>query len=359
MTQPVEDERLLPSEELLAYLAWRHSRDQEENAQALALALWPLWEIMRFDSLDASTAAWLPGVLDRVETAYYQAQRMTAVYNVNVRFASLPLEEPLSVDLPDVQRPAGGVFAGGWNVPQATAEGPIRTVPAGDPFPSGRVANSLAIEANVLTKRAMPGPEAELMADARVRSSGAAIREAVNGSRNATHNWIRNDRKKLIGYARVTDSDPCAFCAILASRGAVFTKDSFLKKDAKFTPNEDAPTDLPDGFSNVAKVHNHCKCVLRPVYSKADSWDAAAKHYRKLWDRVDKDVGQWLPTREKRAGEVKQFKELLDASPFPGNSFDLYGIRKKLDDRESGLLDAGLSPADPRVRWGQGMRIAV
>jgi len=51
--------------------------------------------------------------------------------------------------------------------------------------------------------------------------------------------------RKAIGWRRVTDGNPCAFCAMLASRGPVY-------RDAA----------AADGL----KYHAHCGCGAEPVY---------------------------------------------------------------------------------------------
>lgn len=71
--------------------------------------------------------------------------------------------------------------------------------------------------------------------------------------------------KGPIGYARVPDANPCAFCAMLASRGVSYTKflpdgvglyrsDSFVASNARF---------IGDG---KFKVHDWCGCTIEAVY---------------------------------------------------------------------------------------------
>lgn len=215
-----------------------------------------------------------------------------------------------------------------------------------DAFDTDRVATSLLIQADYKTKLQMPGPEDELMHNALVRSSGTAVREAVNGSRNVVDNVRKVDRR-LIGYARVTDSDPCYFCALLASRGAVYTRQSFLDVDQKFTPNPNGAKNLPEDFSDVAKVHNNCKCTLRPVYSKSQAMDEAAQHYKAGWDSV-------YATAKTNRGDVNEFRKWLEDNPYQGSQADLYRLKQDLHDRELSLLAAGFSHTSPQVKWAAG-----
>lgn len=359
-----------------AWFAAQHARDQESIANNLAVALFPLWGIMRFTELDASTASWLPAVLPRVETAFFQSQRLSAVFNANVRAAELPLEPALVMDVPDVQFSEG--------VPRISFEMPPVDEPPGveqvrvqlPEFSRDEVATSLTIEANYQTKRAMPGPEAELMRNALVRSSGAAVRQAMNGGRGVTNEVMRVDRR-VVGFARVTDNNPCAFCALLASRGAVYGKGAFARSDSAreadranpkstWAKNPEAARDVPDGWTNVAKVHNNCRCHLRPVFANESRWDAAARHFLQLWEDRWKNSGETkqeaidavLSTNPKMSGyalsraiDLRAFKRKLEKNPFKGSQFDLNTMRRDLTARREGLLDAGVTPNSANFRW--------
>lgn len=88
-------------------------------------------------------------------------------------------------------------------------------------------------------------------------AAGAGVRHALNGGRSLTSNAIQQDPVAL-GYYRQTRPDCCAFCALLASRGAVYKEDSFTFSDAQF---------FGDLFSDV-KVHDNCHCAIVPVYEE-------------------------------------------------------------------------------------------
>lgn len=326
-----------------AYLALRQSRDQEAIAAELAQALSRSWNLMDFRALDDSTAIWVPTVLPLIEMAFLQSQRVSAVFTQSVRLAVLPTEPPLNIALPDVQ------------APKLITPGAFHAIPAGggpmevDHFPEKRVITSLISEANIETKKRMPGPEAELMEKAESRSTGAAVRHAMDGSRGVTDRVMRD--RRVLGYARVTDSDPCAFCALLASRGAVFKKDSFQGSDAQFAPHPEASTSLPEKFSDVAKVHDHCCCSLRPVYTRTGSFDAAAKYWRNGWDAI-----YARNPYDSNSNHIKQFREWHQANPFPGVQFDLHSLKQDLANRREALLDAGFAEDSPQVQWAEGSR---
>lgn len=330
-----------------AYLAMRHAQDQEAIVAELALALYPLWQMVQFEDLDSSMLLWLPAVLPRIRTAFLQSQRVTAVFTQNVRFASLPTEDPLPISVPDVELPRTALSPGAFDMPDlggALDEGALAVF---DEFPEAHVAESLTIEADFKTKKQMPGPREELMEKALVRSSGEAIRQAVDGSRGVTENIARRDRKAL-GYARVTDSDPCSFCAILASWGAVYHKDSFKASNAKFRANAGRRGELPAGFTDVARVHNNCKCTLRPVFTKASDMDAAAKYWLNAWNKVT-EKNPYLSNRE----QLRLFDKWHRENPFPGVQFDLHQMERDLRDRRDSLLDAGFAADSPQVLWAE------
>lgn len=345
-TQKPPKDSLGPLEQVVAYLALRHSEDQESIKTWLLATLFPLWQLMRFQDLDASTVVWVRSVLPIVEESYFQSQRVASVFAANVRAVELPGADPIPMSLPDVAQPVG-VPSSRFNlvVPNPVVPDAGEVVEF-DPFPLKEAAKSLAIEANALTKQQMPGPEDGLMDAALKRSSGAAVRHAIDGQRNVTSNLLKFDRK-IQGYARFTDGDPCYFCAILASQGAVFGKGSYIDSDAKF----DAPNGIeyPPGFI-PAKVHNNCACSLRPVYTK-DRWDSEAKFY----------LGQWLDVTKARENRGLSWQAKVNRFRRQFKTFDraepnLTELRDVLQRRESALINAGFDPASPQVLWAAGFK---
>jgi len=83
--------------------------------------------------------------------------------------------------------------------------------------------------------------EARQIALARV--SGAVTRHILDGGRDTILQSVQAD-KQAVGWARVTDGDPCYFCLTLASRGAVYKSEQTA------------------GF----QAHDHCGCTAMPVY---------------------------------------------------------------------------------------------
>lgn len=82
-------------------------------------------------------------------------------------------------------------------------------------------------------------------------TQGTAVRIAQSGARNTILNAVRED-PKAIGWYRVTDDAPCAFCALLASRVAMKGRGSLYrsKESASF------------------KAHNDCGCTAAPLFDR-------------------------------------------------------------------------------------------
>lgn len=108
---------------------------------------------------------------------------------------------------------------------------------------------------------------------------GTASRIALDGGRTTIADTMRRD-PVAVGWYRVTDGHPCAFCAMLAGRGVVYKQDT-----ADF------------------KSHNHCGCSAAPAFSRKQPLPEinqtaarvylergdgpALRAFRKAWDAVD------------------------------------------------------------------------
>lgn len=116
----------------------------------------------------------------------------------------------------------------------------------------------------------------------------AGIRHAQNGARDTVKDYVKADARAR-AWVRVTANDPrvCWMCAMLASR-VNFKDGSFDDSDSMF-----------EGIG-TAKVHDGCRCHLRPIYgaglpeatlSYKDAWrdlsggpDDAATNFRRNWE---------------------------------------------------------------------------
>jgi len=90
---------------------------------------------------------------------------------------------------------------------------------------------------------------------------GATTRLVLQGGRDTIEHTARRD-EQAVGWARVTDGDPCYFCAMLAGRGAVY-----LSQDS-------------GGF----EPHDRCGCEPEPIYNGQDhKLPGRAGEFSKLW----------------------------------------------------------------------------
>lgn len=103
---------------------------------------------------------------------------------------------------------------------------------------------------------------------------GEVSRNILNGGRGATLNSVHADRV-AVGYVRITDGNPCAFCAMLASRGPVY-------KSAR------SAVTGPVLVNGEYKAHPRCGCTAKPVYAKADPWPERNQQFREQWDATTK-----------------------------------------------------------------------
>lgn len=113
-----------------------------------------------------------------------------------------------------------------------------------------------------------------------VRVSGAATRLALDGGRETLIRSIERDPARP-RWHRVTSVDPCSFCRMLASRGAVYRAEETARFDA----------------------HDHCSCVPEPAY-EGSSLPPATQRFREQWDQATRGhAGQEALVAFRRAVE--------------------------------------------------------
>lgn len=141
-----------------------------------------------------------------------------------------------------------------------------------------------------LKRRAGRGEsEAQAKRGGLVVVSGSATRHVLNGGRGATLKLVEAD-EKAIGWARVTDNDPCAFCAMLASRGPAYK----TQATASFQP------------------HDQCACTAEPVYSRSAAWPGRAREFNRLWYAATKGYsGKDAINAFRRAHDARRSETVL------------------------------------------------
>lgn len=117
-----------------------------------------------------------------------------------------------------------------------------------------------------------------------VDAAGAASRLAMQPARDTLIGATHADGQ-AVGWARLTDADPCYFCALLASRGPKYHS----RESASF------------------QAHDHCACVAVPMFSTTAPWPGRAREYQQLYNAVTADVGGKEKLRAfRRAYEARQ-----------------------------------------------------
>jgi hypothetical protein len=106
--------------------------------------------------------------------------------------------------------------------------------------------------------------KAAALRNALVQQTGSAARLAMQPGRETIVGAVRSD-PRYHGWIRVSDGDPCAFCAMLLSRGPVYKEESA-------------------GF----EAHDHCACGAEP-FAAGSPWPEKNLTYNHLWQQTKHD----------------------------------------------------------------------
>ncbi|WP_455906939.1 VG15 protein [Nocardiopsis alba] len=90
-------------------------------------------------------------------------------------------------------------------------------------------------------------------------------RQVLAGGRDAMHASMSAD-DRLLGYQRVASGRCCAFCAMLAARGPVYSSRGRAGGGRSWHPG--------------------CKCTTEPVYSRATNLPDTSVRYEQMWSEV-------------------------------------------------------------------------
>lgn len=193
------------------------------------------WRILDPTNIDAGLDAWLTSALSAIQEYRLASARLAGSY-----VTAFSAAEGGAAFSPRV----AGFVNPEQVITSLTITGPVR-------FKAG-------VAAGKTTARAMR--------DARTSSAAAAMRHAMDGGRETVLNGVEGD-PNAIGWARAASGGACAFCALLASRGPVYSEDT-----GRF------------------RSHDGCNCSLEPVYERLgrDAWPPGSAEYRELYDETAK-----------------------------------------------------------------------
>jgi hypothetical protein len=139
-----------------------------------------------------------------------------------------------------------------------------------------RLEMSLDVTGPVEFKKAIAAgktPQQALDAAA-VRMVGSTQYLALEGGRSVMRQSIDAD-ERATGWSRVTDNDPCAWCAMLASRGPVY-------KSAKTAG---------DPRQGGNSYHDHCACQAWPAFTLDEPFVGIAERLYDDWRRETRGRG--------------------------------------------------------------------
>ncbi|HEX5511619.1 MAG TPA: hypothetical protein VFX41_07865 [Actinomycetales bacterium] len=302
---------MVATAEQLAALDASHQEQQLKNASGVASLILAYWALVRKDDIAGTGGEWLDKSTDAVVAGWRKSIDLSLAYTTTVRRLQAPraaAPELPRIEIPNRMRDVSvianeprllvpnyeqirkslaytglkGAVVGLQKTPQD-----IKPL-AGDDTPMSPADRNLMDATNrLLAKRRQ-----EAFEKAGAAATGAALRHVFNGGREAVKKAIKLDARVARGYVRVARIGCCYFCAMLASRGPVYGKDSFDESDPRFLGDE----------GTKHKVHDFCRCALRPVYtSSAMEWPNNSLDYDELWRRSTRDVSGSAKVRKFRA----------------------------------------------------------
>lgn len=158
-----------------------------------------------------------------------------------------------------------------------------------------RVTGPVAFKEHVERTGSVEGAKAAMVA----RLPAAAARQVMAGGRETIERTAEEDRR-IVGWRRVTDADPCAFCAMLASRGAVY----LTRESASGVVGRGRGGTLRGSRQRGEPYHDGCECTVAPLYehepeppevvdlenqwlqaTAGHSGKAAIRAWRQYWDK--------------------------------------------------------------------------
>jgi len=270
-------------------LTEQHRLDQVAIKAAFLAQFVQLWPVLSWTALDATSAVWVRASMSlirrfrqrsalRAERYYRDFRLIEGPASVRlsplppIQYVHAPAADELAIDLVrDVRNADSAAFNRDlrrFDDARRDDRGGI-----GSDFPNLRIdwaKSDAASEQSLLVtgpgelkrQAAMGRTEQQAKDRGLVVVSGSASRQVLNGGRTATLELVYSDPTP-IGWVRVTDGDPCAFCAMLAGRGL-------------YRPYRTAES---AGF----QAHDACACTAEPVYSRRAALPGRGAEFQRLW----------------------------------------------------------------------------
>lgn len=125
-------------------------------------------------------------------------------------------------------------------------------------------------------------PLASRLAVAERRTEAVAQKLVADQGRETVRRAVREDRQ-AVGYARAAALGACAFCRLMASRGAVYATAQSAGREAN---------ERFSGDASVAKFHDNCHCAIIPVF-RGQRFELSA--HAQEWDRLYREYAAPYP----------------------------------------------------------------
>lgn len=212
-------------------LTEQHRQSQVALRARVVRQLVGLWQGFDPDDIDVSWQRIAPFVMQIATQGRQISEGLSATYYRGFRAAEGVTGAPPSVELsPDWRARAQASF-----------------------YLTGPVAAKALVKIN----------RPDVAQQALVHLSGSLSRVVLNAGRETITETVAHDERALAWF-RVTDGDPCSFCAMLASRGPVYrTRES-----------------------GAFQAHDACACTAEPQFVSGAAWPGRGREFQEMWGRV-------------------------------------------------------------------------
>ena len=154
----------------------------------------------------------------------------------------------------------------------STAEAPVLDDIQTTPNTERLRTSLLAVGPGLYRQRVIRGDDPELaIRKAQAATLGASVRHVLDGGRSLIDSATRTDGQAL-GWTRVTDGNPCAFCAMLATRASSVL---YASRTSAITASG-----ARGNRAQGSRYHDNCRCTAMPVFTPdfelppdVDKWD--------------------------------------------------------------------------------------
>lgn len=143
-----------------------------------------------------------------------------------------------------------------------------------------------------LTPNEVLDKAAESHGNAGSLGAGKVDKYGISAGRDAINDAIRHDGR-VEKFARQTGPNPCHFCAMLASRGWVYSKSSgsTTKRTETVAGNAGSFEEGLDGRPlDVRKYHDNCHCTVISRWELQSKLPASNQFYKDQWPIVTKGL---------------------------------------------------------------------